>query len=303
MSAKVSTARLSVISNTVLIVMKLIVGIITGSVSIISEAIHSAVDLLAAVIALVSVTISSVPADEKHPYGHGKVENVSGVVEALLIFGASIWIIVQAVKRILHGAKVESIGIGFVVMFFSAGVNTLVSRRLYKVARQEDSIALEADAFHLKADVITSLGVGVGLLLIWITGLHYLDPVVAILVALFIVREAFDIMKNAFNPLLDEKLSDAEIQIIKSAIDKRKGVYCGFHELRTRRSGSTKYIDLHLVVPQKMSVQEAHQICDDIESDIHKSLKNAQVMIHAETCEKSCDECPEKPQAQCVENL
>ena len=155
MNTKVKVARLSLLSNTILIIMKLIVGLVTGSVSIISEAIHSTMDLLAAIIAFFSVRISDRPADDTHPYGHGKIENVSGVIEALLIFVASVWIIVEAVKKIITPGEIESVGIGFIVMFISAGINFIVSKKLYKVAKQEDSIALEADALHLKADVYT----------------------------------------------------------------------------------------------------------------------------------------------------
>src|SRR5471030_345494 len=215
MTAKVKVAALSISSNTFLIIIKLSVGITTGSVSIVSEAIHSTMDLLASIIAFFSVRISDRPADDTHPYGHGKVENISGVIEALLIFVASVWIIIESIKKILSPKEIESVGIGFLVMFISSAVNFIVSKKLYKVAKKEDSIALEADALHLKADVYTSLGVGLGLLLIWITNFNYLDPVVAILVAIFILKESFNLLKTAFNPLLDIKLSDEEIQTIK----------------------------------------------------------------------------------------
>ena len=218
MTSKVKVASLSIFSNTFLIIIKLLVGIFTGSVSIVSEAIHSTMDLLASIIAFFSVRISDRPADDTHPYGHGKVENISGVIEALLIFVASVWIIIEAVKKIINPGEMESVSIGFIVMFISAAINFMVSKKLYKVAKQEDSIALEADALHLKADVYTSLGVGTGLLLIWITGLNYLDPIVAILVAIFILKESFELLKTAFNPLLDIKLSDEEIKIITDII-------------------------------------------------------------------------------------
>lgn len=293
LDVKVKTARLSILSNSSLIIMKLIVGLLSGSVSIISEAIHSSMDLAAAIIAFFSVRISSKPADSEHPYGHGKVENISGVIEALLIFAASAWIIFESVKKILNPSNIESLGFGFIVMFVSAAVNYMVSRKLYKVAKEQDSIALEADALHLKADVYTSLGVGTGLLLIWITGLNYLDPVVAVLVALFILRESFILLKNAFAPLLDVKLSDSDMDVIKSALLRYNTVYCNYHELKTRKSGSTRYIDMHLVMPNNMSVKEAHSICDEIEEDINKSLNNSQVMIHVESCpnECGCDSC------------
>jgi cation diffusion facilitator family transporter len=301
MSVKVKTARLSIMSNTSLIIMKLIVGIVTGSVSIISEAIHSTMDLVAAIIAFFSVKISDTPPDEDHPYGHGKVENVSGVIEALLILVATALIIIEAIKKIVSNEPIKSIGVGFLVMFASALVNFIVSRKLYKVAKQEESIALEADALHLKADVYTSLGVGGGLLLIWVLDMifktnkvNYLDPVIAILVAIFILKEAIELLKNAFAPLLDAKLSDEDILVIKKAIEKEKGIYCNFHELRTRRAGSVKNVDLHLVVPQGMSVKQAHDICDKIEEDVENELSNTQIMIHVEPCPKRCDACDSK---------
>jgi len=291
MSAKTKIARLSVLSNTCLIIIKLIVGIFTGSVSIVSEAIHSTMDLIAAIIAFFSVRISDKPADAEHPYGHGKIENISGVIEALLIFAASVWIIIEAVKKIINPEHIESLGMGFIVMFVSAGINFIVSKKLYKVAKEEDSIALEADALHLKADVYTSLGVGLGLLLIWITKLNFLDPVVAILVAIFILREAYQLLKTAFNPLLDVSLSEEEINIINITIAKHNSVYCDFHDLKTRKSGSTKYIDLHLVFPEDMSIKNAHDTCDLIEDEIENLLKNTDVMIHLESCTHQCTCC------------
>ena len=291
---KIEASKLSIISNMTLIIMKLIVGIITGSVSIISEAIHSTMDLLASLIAFISVKISDKPADFDHPYGHGKVENISGVIEALLILSASVLIIIKAINKIRNPEKIGSIGIGFLVMFVSAGINYIVSRKIYKVAKQEDSMALEADALHLKADVYTSLGVGTGLLLIWLTGLHYLDPIVAIIVAIFILKEAFELLKSAFNPLLDATLSKKEISIIEGEINEHKEIFCNFHNLRTRKSGKTKYIDLHLVVPENMYIKDAHNICDAIENGIEETLKFTEVMIHLESCEEDCNTCLNK---------
>ncbi|SFC28425.1 cation diffusion facilitator family transporter [Clostridium uliginosum] len=291
MNDKIKVARLSIYSNTTLILLKLVVGLISGSVSIISETIHSTMDLLASVIAFLSVKISSKPADEEHPYGHGKYENVSGVIEALLIFVAAIFIIVEGINKLFHPKDIGSIGLGFIVMFISAFINYIVSKKLYKVAKEQDSIALEADALHLKTDVYTSLGVGGGLLLIWITGLNFLDPVVAILIAIFILKEAYHLLISAFNPLLDVKLSEEEIKIITQQINKHSSVFCDYHNLRTRKSGIIKYIDLHLVFPQNMSVKTAHDLCNTIETDVEKLLKNTEILIHLEPCEKICNEC------------
>lgn len=282
MNKKQKTARLSIFSNSFLIIMKLIVGILTGSVSIISEAIHSTMDLLAALIAFFSIKLSSRPADADHNYGHEKLENISGVIEALLIFLASGLIIREAVKKIISNEPIASIGLGFVVMFISAAINFFVSRRLYKVAKAEESVALEADALHLKVDVYTSLGVGVGLLLIYITKINFLDPVVAILIALFILKEAYDMLKRAFFPLVDEKISDVEIDRITESIAQFHENKVDFHDLRTRRSGHIKHIDFHLDIPENMTVAQAHEICDKIEKEIEEKLHNTKILIHVE---------------------
>src|SRR5450759_4795461 len=280
MNAKVSIARLSIFSNTLLIIMKLSVGIIGGSVSIISEAIHSSMDLLAAVIAFLSVRVSDNPPDSRHPYGHGKIENISGVIEALLIFVAAIWIIIEAVKKLLgERIEIESIALGSVVMLISAIVNFIVSRRLYKVARETNSVALEADALHLKTDVYTSLGVALGLGLILFTGINWLDPVVAIFVALFIIRESYHLLKRAFTPLLDTAWSDDEIKELEKTLNRLEVSY---HDLRTRVAGNYRFIDLHIQIPGDVSVGSAHQYCDKIENELTRNYENLIVTIHVE---------------------
>jgi len=280
MNAKVSIARLSIISNTLLIIMKLAVGLISGSVSIISEAIHSSMDLIAAIIAFLSVKVSDNPPDSRHPYGHGKVENISGVIEALLIFIAAIWIIIEAVKK-LFGEKIEldSIALGSVVMLVSAIVNIIVSRRLYKVARETNSLALEADALHLKTDVYTSLGVAVGLGLIMVTGINWLDPIVAIFVALFIIRESYYLLKRAFTPLLDTAWGADEIEELEKTL---KRLEVSYHDLRTRVAGNYRFIDLHIQIPGDVSVGNAHQYCDKIENELTSNYENLVVTIHVE---------------------
>lgn len=282
MNKKISIARLSIISNSLLIVLKIVVGAISGSISIISEAIHSFMDLLASIIAFFSVKISDTPADERHPYGHGKFENVSGVVEAVLIFVAAFWIIFEAVKRIMNPGEIEKVSYGFIVMLVSAVVNFIVSRKLYKVARDTDSIALEADALHLKTDVYTSAGVALGLLLIWITGFHLLDPVIAILVALLILKESVELFMKAYSPLLDVSLSGKDLEKLTSIIQRHCNDRISYHDLRSRKAGNYIYVDFHLNLPEDLTVKDAHEICDLIENDIKSSLKNAEVTIHVE---------------------
>jgi len=280
MNAKVSTARLSIVSNTLLILMKLAAGIISGSVSILSEAIHSSMDLVAAIIAFFSVRVSDNPPDTRHPYGHGKIENISGVIESLLIFLAALWIIIEAVKK-LFGEKIEldSIAVGSVVMFISAIVNTFVSRRLYKVAHATGSVALEADALHLKTDIYTSLGVAIGLGLIIITGINWLDPVIAILVALFIIKQAYQMLMKAFTPLLDTAWSNNEIEELKK---KLNSLNVSYHDLRTRVAGNYRFVDIHIQIPEYVTVGNAHKYCDKIEKELTTVYENLTVTIHVE---------------------
>ena len=282
MNKKVRIARLSVFSNTLLIALKLTVGLIGGSISIISEAIHSFMDLLAAIIAFFSVRVSDTPADQTHPYGHGKFENISGVVEALLILVAAFWIIYEAIKKILEPSPVESLWLGFAVMSISAVVNAIVSTRLYKVAKETESIALEADALHLKTDVLTSIGVAVGMVLIWITGIHVLDPIAAILVAVLILKESYELLRRAYGPLLDVALPAAEVEEISLLIEKHCTENISYHDLRTRKSGSRRYIDFHMNLPPGMTVKEAHDLCDLIEADIRQAIPQSEVTIHVE---------------------
>jgi cation diffusion facilitator family transporter len=279
LTEKIRTARLSIISNSCLIIMKTVAGLISGSVSILSEAIHSGMDLVAAIIAFFSVKYSDTPPDKEHPYGHGKFENVSGVIEAILIFFAAGWIIYEAVRKMIRPVPVDNLEVGSIVMAISAFVNFLVSRKLYKVARKTDSIALEADALHLKTDVLTSLGVAAGLLLIWLTGWVFLDPVVAIIVAIMILKESFNLLRNAFSPLIDASLSEEENAIISLEISKRN---LSFHHLRTRKSGHFRFADVHLEMPEDMPLKDVHRICDEIENEIERRISGMEINIHVE---------------------
>ena len=278
-SLKTRTARLSVLSNTMLIILKVAVGIISGSVSILSEAIHSSIDLVAAVIAFFAVKVSGNPADDRHPFGHGKVENVSGVIEALLIFAASAWIIYEAVGRFLNPGETEALGLGGLVMAISAVVNIFVSRRLYKVAKLTDSVALEADALHLKTDVITSAGVALGLGLIWLTGWHVLDPVIALLVALIIIYESWMLLRKAFSPLLDTALSQSEMKKLTGILEEMEVQY---HDLRTRAAGHQRFVEFHLDVPAQETIETIHRQCDLIEDRLENEFRDISVIIHPE---------------------
>ena len=301
---KTNVALLSVISNTLLILLKIGVGIIIGSVAVLSEAIHSGVDLVAALIALFAVRKASVAADERHPYGHGKFENISGTIEAVLIFIAAIWIIYSAVRKLIDPSEIEMPGWGVAVMLVSAIVNTVVSQRLFKVGRETDSVALQADGWHLRTDVYTSLGVMFGLLVIWVgalvwpsANLGWIDPVVAILVALMIMKAAYDLTKNAARDLLDVSLPDEDVDWIPDFVRQGWPEVRSFHRLRTRKAGSNRFIDFHLAVDDRMSVAEAHELGDEIVVAIKGRLPDSQIHIHVEPC---AYQCPESCESGCL---
>jgi cation diffusion facilitator family transporter len=291
---KSSVAMLSVLSNTFLVSGKLIIGLMIGSVSVISEAIHSGVDLLAAVIALIAVKNSDKPADEEHPFGHGKFENISGTIEALLIFVAAAWIISEAVSKLRHNEPVEFPLLGIIIMFISAIVNIIISKRLFKIGTQTDSQALLADAWHLRTDVWTSFGVMAGLVIILVVKyfipsakIDWVDPVAAIIVALFIIKAAWELTVQAGRDLLDVSLPKDEEDWIRNFILNSNDNIYGMHKLRTRKAGATRFIEFHLTIKEELNVAESHEIADDIILGIREKYGMAEVHIHVEPCNAS----------------
>lgn len=294
---KTAVALLSVVSNTALTVVKLVVGLFSGSVSILSEAIHSAMDLLAALIAFFSVRKSGLPADTKHPFGHGKIENISGTIEALLIFAAAGWIIYEAINKLLHPEPLGKFSWGVGVMLLSAVVNTVVSSLLFKVGKETDSVALQADAWHLRTDVYTSAGVMLSLLLIWagegvLRGMHFdwLDPVAAIGVALLIVKTAYDLTVKSARDLMDVRLPEEEETWIHRLIEGHGADIHGFHDLRTRKAGGFRFVEFHMKVDPHMTVEDSHRITDEIAARIEEQYPGTSVTIHTEPCDGRCGE-------------
>ena len=294
---KIAVAWLSVISNTLLVLAKCAVGIAIGSVAIISEAIHSAVDLLAAFIALFAVRTSDKPADGDHPFGHGKVENISGAVEALLIFVAAGWIIYEAVHKLRHpGEEIFAAGWGVLVMFISSVVNIIVSQRLFSVGKRTDSIALQADGWHLRTDVYTSAGVMLGLAVIWLGGhlftgidLLWVDPLAAIIVALLIIKAAWRLTRDATRDLLDAGLPPEEEGWLRDYLARERPSVRGFHHLHTRKAGSVRFIEFHLLVDEEMSVKDSHGISEVMDGEIAEQFPGARVTVHIEPCDGLCD--------------
>jgi cation diffusion facilitator family transporter len=281
---KQQAALLSIFSNTALIIFKVIAGVSMNSISVLSEAIHSSLDLMASFIAFFSIKKAITPIDEDHPYGHGKYENVSGFAEAILIFFAAALIIFEASKKLISGATVHDVGPGLIVMAISSIINLLISTSLFKISKRTHSIALEADAMHLLTDVFTSLGVFVGLLLIKFTGIAILDPIFAIIVAILIFKAAYDLTVKSLHDLVDASLPEYELNIIKDVIASNLKVK-GYHKLRSRKTGDIREIDIHVQVNRETTIAEAHEISNELEAQIQSKLENAHTVVHIEPAE------------------
>ncbi len=280
---KSGAAALSIASNALLIAIKLAAGAITGSIAILTEAVHSLIDLVASVVAFVSVRKADEPADADHPYGHEKVESLAATIEGLLILVGAGIIIYEATHRLVAGAEVESLGVGIAVMGFSVVANLIVSTVLARQAKLHDSPALEGDASHLRADALTSAGVLVGLALVEITGNAAFDSITALAVAAAIVVAGIRIVRRSSGVLVDEALPDEEMDQIEAAIAAaRTEEVAGYHKLRARRAGSRRYIDLHVQYRSGTSLERAHELAHAMRDSIEAQIPRAEVLIHAE---------------------
>jgi cation diffusion facilitator family transporter len=280
---KQRTAALSVASNSALILLKLIAGILTGSVAILTEAVHSSVDLVASLVTYISVRKAEVPADEGHRYGHEKLENLAAAVEGVLILVGSAAIAVAAVRRLVVGGSVHTVGIGIAVIALSAGANLVVSTVIARAGRETGSPALEGDALHLRTDAVSSLVVLLALILVDITGARWIDPVAALIVAAAISVSGVRLMIRSGEVLVDQSLPADETAAIAAVVESfsARGVV-GFHKLRTRRAGSQRYVDLHIQFRSGTSLEDAHLTTHELQDQIVGALGGADVLTHLE---------------------
>ena len=281
--SKTRAAAISIASNATLIVLKLVAGAITGSIAVITEAVHSATDLIASVVAYFSVRKADEPPDESHPYGHEKVENVAAGIEGMLILVGAGIIIYEAARRLADHAGVEKLGVGIAVIGFSVVANVVVSTYLYRQARLTDSPALEADAAHLRTDAFTSAGVLIALVLVEATGFEELDAITALVVAVAIVWAGIQILSRSSRVLVDEALPPDELAAVRGAIDEfGSDEVAGFHKLRARRAGSRRYVDLHVQFKAGTTLERAHELAHELQRAIRARLRGADVLIHLE---------------------
>ncbi|MFH1195757.1 MAG: cation diffusion facilitator family transporter [bacterium] len=274
-------ALTSVIAAMFLTTFKLVVGLLTGSLGLLSEALHSALDLVAAIITLFAVKFADVPPDDSHNYGHGKMENYSALIQTLLLFITCFWIIYEAVRRLItHEVEIEVTVWSFIVIITSIVIDISRSRALYKIAKKHNSQALEADALHFSTDIWSSSVVLLGLLCVSLFDFHYADPIAALIVAVIVLTVAYRLGKKSFDALIDkapEGLHELVTDIIKKIPEVKK-----FHNLKVRESGPNKFVDVNIHVDKNLSIEAAHQISHKVEQALLSQITNLEVMIHIE---------------------
>jgi cation diffusion facilitator family transporter len=278
---KQAAARLSLISNLCLLVIKVVVGVVTGSVSVLSEAAHSASDLFASALTFFSVRVVDLPPDERHPYGHGKAEGLSTLGQAMLLSIVACYVVYEAVARLLGNHEPQRVEWGMAVMVASAITNIFVVRFILKVAHKTNSLALASVSKDHLADIYAAVGVLIGLVLVRVTGKTYFDSLLAIAVAALILRSAWHLFQEALELLLDTQLPAEEIALVKEIFENEPKVL-GYHKLRTRKSGSMRHIDAHILMDDHLTLLEAHDITEEIEDRIRAAFSGAEVVLHTE---------------------
>jgi len=280
---KSRAAAISIASNATLIVLKIAAGAATGSIAILTEAVHSSIDLLASVVAFFSVRKAEEPPDPSHPYGHEKVENLTAALEGVLILVGAAVIIYESVHRLITPSGVDKLGVGIAVIGFSAVANLAVSTYLYRQAKVTGSPALEGDAAHLRTDAYTSMGVLVGLVLVKVTGAERFDPITALVIAVAIVWSGVRLVNRSSRVLVDEALPAEELAAVRATIEAYDAPeVSGFHKLRARQAGSRRHIDLHVQFRSGTSLERAHYVSHELQDAISSRLRDADVLIHLE---------------------
>lgn len=274
-------ATLSLAFNLVSTIVKIVAAVLTGSVSLLSEATHSFTDVFASAIAYASVRAGAAPPDDEHPYGHGKIESLAGFAESILLFGVVVYVVIEAISRLVDPQPITQLDLGVAVMAASAIGAFLAAHFVGKIGNSTHSLALQSNAQHLMVDAVTSLGVLVGLGVVWATGVPWADSILALAFSVWMGYGAWKLAHRAIHDLIDVRLSDPEIAEVRTLIESEADVI-GYHRLRTRRSGSVRYVDMHLVVPREWSLVEAHDLADRLEKLIAAKLAPANVVIHVD---------------------
>lgn len=291
LKTRAQAASLALAATISLTSFKIFVGWLSGSAAVFSEGLHSFLDLVSAAISFFTVPEAGKPADEDHPFGHGKIETLSSLVESLLLLGAAGVMVYEGCTHLIHPEPLQYQGLAIAAIVFSMVVSYLMYRHNIGAAREVESGALETNALHFLADVMASVAVIVALVIVHFTGWLWVDAVMAFVVAAYILILSAKQVKRALSDLLDAQLPDTEIAQIRSVLDSFKNRGIETHDLRTRRSGAVRHIDFHLTCCGKMTVGESHAVCDEMEAKLERVFPRASVNIHVEPCETETPNC------------
>ena len=272
----------SIVASILTIIIKSAAYFTTGSVGFMSDAMESFVNLVAGIIAFISLTIAARPADKKHPFGHDKAEYFSSLTEGLLITLAAVGIAYTAINRIYHPQPLEELNIGMALSIFATLINLATARLLLYFARKHNSITIEADARHLMTDVWTTVGIVAGIILVKFTNWQILDPIMAILVAVSILYTGAKLIIRSTDGLMDEKLSEKDLKIIMEILENHKSKGLDYHALYTRQASSKRFITFHLLFPGDSTIHQAHEVTKLIENEILEKIPNSNIFIHIE---------------------
>ncbi len=283
---KQQAASASVGFNLLSTLFKLVAAMLTGSVALLSEAVHSITDVIASLIAFVSVKAAAAPPDEEHPYGHGKIESLAGFGESIMLLLIVVYIVFEAIRKLLAGESAERLNLGMVVMAASAIGSFSVGIYVARVAKDTKSLALQSNGQHLHVDAFTSLGVLVALAITQFSGWKQADGIMAILLAVWIAFSAWKLSREAFHQLIDRRLPGEDLAKIDQILRSQKSLL-SYHRLRSRLSGDLRYVDVHIVVPNTWSVVEAHELADRLETEIEKELTPAVITVHVDPYDES----------------
>ena len=275
-------AAISLVITCALLVLKLTLGLISGSIAVLGDAVDSATDLVGGAAALISVRIASAPADEEHPYGHGKVEAVSASVAATVIAIGGGLVATQAVIRLIDGSPSINVGVGLIAMGIAAAANVITLLFMRREAKRSHSMALSAEATHLQTNIVQAGAIIAGLLLVQVTDRTFFDPLTALALAAYMSWVAWGLVRTAVRDVIDTTLPEHELRQIMDVIDAHAPEIRGFHRLRTRKGGAFRHVDMHLLFDASSSVHQAHEVADAIADDIHSRLPGTVVVIHVE---------------------
>lgn len=301
MSLRTRASWVALVGAASLTIGKLVLAWLSGSVAVLGEGLHSSLDLVSALIAVLTMREALKPADSDHPFGHGKIETLAAFAEAVLLVVASIYTAVHATELLLHPRPLAHEGATTFAMAGTLVVSYAVYRHNVHAAKVTQSTAVYVNAMHFLADVLTSIGVVAGLAIAWATGWLWVDPIIAYGVSAYVLYVAYQLLRQALGELVDVQLPPAELKQIQGIVAKFKGSFISMQSLRTRKSGAFRHIDFHLLVCGHLSVNQSHELCDQIEAEIEAAFPNSTVKIHVEPCSVANQCQAEKSNTQCMQ--